>query len=493
MHKQKMGPRAIVLAATAALGLYVGLAASPIDSALAEFAPSFAPLVEQVKGAVVNIAATEGGQSAEAEGDDTPQQLPPGIQEFMRRFGGGQGGQGMRQFRSGPVKVAGSGFIVDPSGFVVTNNHVVKNGKDIKVTLQDGTTLKAKVVGTDPVADLAVLKVEAGHPLPSVEFGDSSKSRVGDWVVSVGNPFGLGGTVTAGIISANGRDVPSEEHTAYVDYMQIDAPINQGNSGGPTFNEEGKVIGINTAIYSPNGGGSVGIGFAIPSNIAKPIVEELEKNGSVTRGWLGVQMQAVTPDMEDALGLTSTNGVLVADVVHDGPAAKAGLKSGDVIVGFGGNDIKSTHELAMAVGNTKPGQSVPAKVLRDGKEQTISVTIEKLKRDKAESIGGGESDQGGLGLSLAPLDKNSRQQLGLSASATGAVVAKVKPDSPADQKGIQEGDVIVKIDGTKIDSPSDAAEAVRIATKAGKKAVLVHVTRGGSTALVAIPLAKDAG
>ena len=293
---------------------------------------------------MVNISATE-VQDEAGEGDDgaQQQQIPPGMQEFMRRFGGGGGS---RQFHPGQVKVAGSGFIVDPSGFIVTNNHVVKNGKDIKVTLIDGTSLNAKVVGTDSVADLAVLKVDAGHPLPSVQFGDSAKTQVGDWVISVGNPFGLGGTVTAGIISANGRDVPSEEHSAYVDYMQIDAPINQGNSGGPTFNENGQVVGINTAIYSPNGGGSVGIGFAIPSNIAKPIVEELEKSGTVTRGWLGVQMQPITPDMEDALGLNNTNGVVVADVVHDGPAAKAGLKSGDVIVGFGDQPIKSTHELA---------------------------------------------------------------------------------------------------------------------------------------------------
>jgi serine protease Do len=484
--------RATVGTATAALALCVGLGMMPARSALAELPPSFAPLVAQVKGAVVNISATEVEQTASAESDDgNGQQLPPGMQEFMRRFGGGQG---MRQFHPGQVKVAGSGFIVDPSGFVVTNNHVVKNGKDIKVTLQDGTSLNAKVIGTDAIADLAVLKVDAGHPLPSVQFGDSQKSEVGDWVVSVGNPFGLGGTVTAGIISANGRDVPSEEHSAYVDYMQIDAPINQGNSGGPTFNEEGRVVGINTAIYSPNGGGSVGIGFAIPSNIAKPIVEQLEKSGSVTRGWLGVQMQPITPDMEDALGLNNTNGVVVADVVKDGPAAKAGLKSGDVIVGFADQPVKNTHELALAVGNTKPGQSIPAKVLRDGKEQTITVAIETLKQGK----NGGmpepmESEKGGLGLNLAPLDKNTREQLGLAGSSSGAVVAGVKPDSPAEQRGIQAGDLIVRIDSTKVENPADAADAIRKATKAGKKAVLVQINRDGNTALIPVPLAKGDG
>jgi serine protease Do len=399
----------------------------------------------------------------------------------------------MRQFHSGPVKALGSGFIVDASGFVVTNNHVVRNGKDIKVTLQDGTTLDAKVVGTDPVADLAVLKVNAGHPLPFVPFGDSTKTRVGDWVVSVGNPFGLGGTVTAGIVSASGRDVPSEEHSAYVDYLQIDAPINQGNSGGPTFNDQGQVIGINTAIYSPNGGGSVGIGFAVPANIAKPVVDELMKSGSVTRGWLGVQMQPITPDMEDALGLKSTNGVVVADALPDGPAAKAGLKSGDVIVGFGDQTIKSTHELAMAVAATHPGQKVDAKVLRDGKEQTIAVTIEKLKGDKVVASAGNDGSGGGLGLSLAPLDKNARQQLGLGTSATGAVVSDVKPDSPAEQKGIRSGDVIVQVDNVKVENPSDAADAVKKASKAGKKAVLLRVSRDGNTALIPVPLAKDAG
>jgi len=491
MHKIKaMGATAVT--ATATMALCIGLGALPAKSAMAELAPSFAPLVDQVKGAVVNISATEVEQTASAESDDGGgQQMPPGMQEFMRRFGGGQG---MRQMHPGQMKVAGSGFIVDPSGFVVTNNHVVKNGKDIKVTLQDGTSLNAKVVGTDAIADLAVLKVDAGHPLPSVQFGDSAKSRVGDWVISVGNPFGLGGTVTAGIVSANGRDVPSEEHSAYVDYMQIDAPINQGNSGGPTFNEDGRVIGINTAIYSPNGGGSVGIGFAIPSNIAKPIVDELEKSGSVTRGWLGVQMQPVTPDMEDALGLNSTNGVVVADVVKDGPAAKAGLKSGDVIVGFGDQAIKNTHELAMAVGDTKPGQSVPAKVLRDGKEQTITVAIDTLKNGKNGGMPEpAEGEQDGLGLNLAPLDNNTREQLGLASSTNGAVVTGVKPDSPAEQKGIQNGDLIVRIDSTKVENPADAAEAVRKATKAGNKAVLVQINRDGNTALIPIPLAKGDG
>jgi serine protease Do len=493
MYKQRIiGARASALSASAAaLALCVGFGMAADAAKAAEFAPSFAPLVDQVRGAVVNISTTElqqkGGDDSEEGSDDQQNQM----NEFMRRFGMNPN---TRQFHSGPVKALGSGFIIDPSGYVVTNNHVVRNGTDIKVTLQDGTTLNAKVVGTDPVGDLAVLKVDAGHPLPSVSFGDSNKAHVGDWVISVGNPFGLGGTVTAGIVSASGRDVPSEDRSAYVDYLQVDAPINQGNSGGPTFNEEGQVIGINTAIYSPNGGGSVGIGFAIPSNIAKPIVEQLEKNGSVTRGWLGVEMQAITPDMEDALGLSSTNGVVIADVVQDGPAAKAGLKSGDVIVGFGDQPIKSTHELALAVANTAPGTSVPVKILRDSKPQTISVNIDKLKREKAGTlVGENDAEKGGLGLSLAPLDKNAREQLGLSGSVSGAVVEGVKPDSPAEQQGIRTGDVIVRVDNTKIENPGDAAEAVKRATKAGKKAVAVLINRNGNNVFLAVPLAHPAG
>ncbi len=473
------------LAATAALALGVGAGALP---AAADTMPSFAPLVDQVKGAVVNISTTELQKNVAFESEDG-QQLPPGFGEFMRRFGGGG-----RPMHSGPVKALGSGFIIDPSGYVVTNNHVVDNGTDIKVTLQDGTTLNAKVVGKDAVADLAVLKVEAGHPLPSVQFGDSAKSRVGDWVVSVGNPFGLGGTVTAGIVSASGRDVPTEQRSAYVDYLQIDAPINQGNSGGPTFNADGQVIGINTAIYSPNGGGSVGIGFAIPSNIAKPIVLQLEKSGSVTRGWLGVEMQPITPDMEEALGLNSTNGVVVANVQPDGPAAKAGLKSGDVITGFGEEPVKNSHDLALAVANTKPGQSEPVKILREGKAETISVTVEQLKRGQnGAEIGDAEGEKGGLGLSLAPLDQGARQELGLSNSVNGAVVSGVRPDSPAEQQGIRAGDVVVSIDNAPVQNPADAAAAVKKAQKAGKKAVAVLINRGGNTIIVPIHLGANEG
>lgn len=487
MYKQNRAGRLAGVAA-AAIAFSAAFALAPID-AKADYPGSFAPLVDQVKGAVVNISTTEVQTAANGRMQGIPQ-FPPGspFGEFFKHFGE-QGGQ----MHSGPVKALGSGFIVDPSGFVVTNNHVVANGTDIKVTLVDGTTLNAKVVGKDPVADIAVLKVEAGHPLPSVQFGDSDKAHVGDWVVSIGNPFGLGGTVTAGIVSARGRDVPSEQRSAYVDFLQIDAPINMGNSGGPTFGEDGQVLGINTAIYSQSGG-SVGIGFAIPSNIAKPIVAQLEKEGHVTRGWLGVQMQPITPDMEEALGLSSTNGVVVADVLPDGPAAKAGLKSGDVIVGFGDQPVKSSHDLALAVANTHPGTSVPLKLLREGKPQTIPVTIEQLKSDKAATeMGEAEGGKGELGLNLAPLDQNTRQQYDVPKGVTGAIVAGVRQDSPAEQQGIRTGDIVVRIDNTQIQNPSDASEAVKKAVKAGKKAVAVLINREGNNVFIAVPLAGSAG
>ena len=482
--------------------LSVALMAAPLGAQAADFPPSFAPLVDKVKGAVVNITTTE-APPQQAAGRGGAPNFPPGspFDEFFKRFGGpngqggGGGGGGGQQARRAPVRALGSGFIIDPSGYIVTNNHVVDNASEVKVTLQDGTSLTAKVVGKDEGADLAVLKVEAGHALPSVAFGDSDKARVGDWVISVGNPFGLGWTVTAGIISATGRDEVGIAPNSYVDFLQIDAPINQGNSGGPTFNSNGEVVGINSQILSPNGGGSVGIGFAIAANIAKPIVMQLEKTGKVNRGYLGVQMQSITPDMEDALGLTSTNGVLVANVVPDGSAAKSGIKAGDVIVGFGDSMVKTMHDLGRHVAQTPAGQTVPVKVLREGKPQTISVTIAERKDDEilASAMGaGGDAGKGQLGLQLGPLSPAARAQFEIPQNVTGAVVMGVQPDSPAEEQGLREGDVVVRIDNTEVKAPSDVSDAVKKATKAGKKAVALLVHRGNQDQFVAIPL-KDAG
>jgi serine protease Do len=301
--------------------------------------------------------------------------------------------------------------------------------------------------------------------------------------------------VTAGIVSATGRDEVGLAPNAYVDFLQIDAPINQGNSGGPTFNGNGEVIGINSQILSPNGGGSVGIGFAIPANIAKPIVAQLEKSGKVMRGYLGVQMQQITPDMEDALGLSSTNGVLVASVVPEGPAAKGGIKAGDVIVGFGDQPIKTLHDLGRDVANTPVGQKIQLKLLREAKPDTATVAIEQRKDEELvaraeESQGGG---QGALGLQLGALDQTTRQQLQIPQSVTGALITGVTPDSPAEEQGLREGDIVVRVDNTEIKSPNDVSEAVKKAGKAGKKAVALLVNRKGGSTFVAVPIGKGDG
>ena len=496
LSNRVIGPRTAAAAAGAILCALTAFAPARADG----FPPSFAPLVDRVKGAVVNIATTEQApqQQQRGQGQEMPQ-FPPGspFDQFFKRFGpnGPGGGNGGAPQRQQPMRALGSGFIVDPSGFVVTNNHVVDNASEVKVTLQDGTTYTAKVVGKDEGSDLAVLKIEAGHALPAVAFGDSDKSRVGDWVISVGNPFGLGWTVTAGIVSATGRDQAGLAANAYVDFIQIDAPINQGNSGGPTFNGNGEVIGINSQILSPNGGGSVGIGFAIPANIAKPIVAMLEKSGKVERGYLGVQMQPITPDMEDALALTSTNGVLVASVVPDGPAAKGGVRAGDVIVGFGDRAIKNMHDLGRDVANTPVGKSVQLKVMRESKAQTVAVTIEQRRDDQLMAKAGGppESSRGELGLQLGALDPAIRQQLQIPQSVTGAIVTGIAPNSPAEEQGLREGDIVVRVDNTEIKGPVDVSDAVKKAGKAGKKAVALLVRRGDHSEFVAVPLTKSAG
>ena len=493
MH-QGISFRRRALAATAFAAL---LAVAPMATLPAQAAPapeSFAPLVNQVKDAVVNVSTTE-VQPGSNRGE-LPQ-LPPGFGDFFRQFGlnGDDMGQSPhRRMTNRPVKALGSGFIVDPSGFIVTNNHVVKNGTDIKVTLSDGTTLDAKVVGTDAKTDLAVLKVDAGHPLPAVPFGDSDKAQVGDWVMAVGNPFGLGGTVTAGILSARGRDIGEGP---YDQFLQVDAAINQGNSGGPTFNTQGQVIGVNTAILSPNGGGSVGIGFAIPSSVARQVVDQLEKGGSVARGFLGVAVQPITPDMEQALGLSATKGALVADVTSDSPAAKAGIKTGDVITGFNGHPIGAVRDLTTTVAGTAAGTRASVELVRDGKQMQVSAEVTKLKDDQqtASNDNGSEERAGRgdmrLGLQLAPIDPEARHRFDIPARTSGALIVGVVPGSAADQAGLTVGDVVQRVGSSAVGSPNEVASAVREASKDGRKSVALLVRHDGHDGYIAIPLAKS--
>src|SRR5258706_11825199 len=409
------------------------LSGALLAGAAAHAAPapdSFAPLVNRVKPAVVNIATTQINKSGGGEGELQMPNFPPGspFGELFRNFRPDQ------QQRPEKLHALGSGFIVDPAGYVVTNNHVVGTATDISVTLQDGQILKGKLVGHDDKTDLALVKVEADHPLPYVTFGNSDNAQVGDWVIAVGNPFGLGGTVTSGIVSARGRDIHSGP---YDDYLQLDASINRGNSGGPTFNTNGQVIGINTAIYSPTGG-SVGIGFAIPSNAAQPVIAQLRATGKVERGWLGVQIQPLTPEMANALGLKSTHRALIAAVQPDNPAAKGRMRQGDVVVPYADHAIESPRDLSRAVAGTRAGASQPMQVWREGQLTTLNTTIALASAEQGEKAGaagkpgaGARGEQQQLGLRLAPLNDKTRDSLDIPEGVNSVVIVGVDPNGPA--------------------------------------------------------------
>jgi serine protease Do len=446
--------------------------AAPIAvPAPAQMLPDFSALVTRVKPAVVSITVDLKPQTASDE-----MQVP---------FPFGQ----MPQQRPQAMQARGSGFIIDANGTVVTNNHVVENAKSVSVTLDDGTELKAKVIGRDPRTDLAVLKVSSSKPLPYIELGDSGGVKVGEWVIAMGNPFGLGGSVTAGIVSALGRDIGSGP---YDSFLQVDAPINKGNSGGPLFTQDGRVIGVNTAILSPTGG-SVGIGFAIPSNTVRTVVAELQATGHVTRGYLGVTAQPVTPAMAAALHLPTEQaeqaGALVAEVAADSPAEKAGLKPGDLITNVAGKTIANPHELAVDVSAIKPGDEAKLDVLRDGKTVTLTATVASLPTDTMAD--NGPSGQSGptVGLALAPITPDARGQLDLPAHTRGALVAQVQPGSAAEAAGMQEGDVIVGVGAQSITSPQQAEKAIHEAIRSSH-AVALRVVRDGHTEYVAIDLNK---
>ncbi len=449
--------------------------------------PSFADVAERVSPAVVNVTVVAQGAPDQATGSEG---LPEGVpmEEFFKRFfeqpGGPHGRPGNHR-----TEGAGSGFVIDPTGLVVTNNHVVDGANEITVTLNDGTKHKAKVLGRDEKTDLALLKIEVGHPLPAVDLTESKSARVGDWVLAVGNPFGLGGTVTAGIVSARGRDIHSGP---YDDYIQIDAPINRGNSGGPLFDAYGRVIGVNTAIYSPTGG-SVGIGFAIPAETVKTVVAQLRAEGRVERGWLGVQIQPVTEEIAAALGLPGTAGVLVADVLPDGPAAGTELKAGDVILKVGGQGIKDYKELPRLIAATKAGTEVTLELVRAGKPETVKVKVGAMPGNESLAKNGGpagdEQAKAQLGLRLAPLTPELRRQLDLTPGSRGVYVSQVQPGSPAEEAGITAGCLISMVGGAPVSTPAQVSEAIRAAAATKRSAVMLRVEKDGRPMFIAVPFA----
>jgi serine protease Do len=445
--------------------------------------PSFADVVDKVKPAVVSVKVKLENSDDQDDSDGGAPNLdrvPPQLREFFRRFGEGQ----RPHPKHGGGMALGSGFFISADGYVVTNNHVVEHGgKTVTVVTDDGKNLDAKVIGTDPKSDVALLKVNDAGTYPYVKFA-SAVPRVGDWVVAIGNPFGLGGTVTSGIVSARGRDIGAGP---YDDFLQIDAPINRGNSGGPTFNLRGEVVGVNTAIASPSGG-SVGLAFAIPSETVQSVVSQLESSGKVARGYLGVQIQPLTKELAEGLGVTTEKGALVNSTQPDTPAAKAGLKSGDVITKVNGETVADARELTRKIAGMKPGAHVDVAYLRDGRERDANVELGTLPNTEVANANvddsGSSSSSLRLGLQLAPASRVP------GAGDEGVAVMSVDPDGPAANKGIQEGDVITEIGGQPVTSPSDVAAGVKAARDQGRKAVLMRIKNRQGTRFVAISLQK---
>jgi serine protease Do len=444
----------------------------------------FADIVAKVKPAVISVRVRmDAEKTASLEDNDDNGQTQPGapLDRFFKQFGFKQFGMpdgapnGMTP-RSRPVNAEGSGFFISADGYAVTNNHVVDHAKTVQVVTDEGRIMSAKVIGTDPKTDLALIKVE-GSDFPFVHLADHDP-RIGDWVIAVGNPFGLGGTVTAGVVSARGRDIGAGP---YDDFIQIDAPVNKGNSGGPTFDTNGNVIGVNTAIFSPSGG-SVGIGFDIPADTVKTVVAQLKDHGHVTRGWIGVQIQPVTADIADSLGLKTAEGALVSEPQNDSPAAKAGIVAGDVVTTVDGAPVKDAHMLARKIGTMAPGTSVKLGVLRNGSEKTVTLTLGTLPDERqanAAPQNGTEKGTPKLGLTLAPASAVGANQ--------GVTITAVDPNGPAAERGMKSGDVILDVAGKMVSSPSDVSKEIADLHKAGKKTVLMRVKSGNATRFVAIP------
>jgi serine protease Do len=505
-HRVLSGRRIAILATIVGLGtvaMYTDRAFGPQTATNALFAPAyaqnaqrpvgFADIVEKVKPAVISVRvkmeAPSDAMSFNFGGDDNPLRGSP-FEDFFKRFaqpgpngrseapGGRSEAPGAPRQRRQYATGQGSGFFITADGYAVTNNHVVDKAESVEVTTDDGKSYTAKVIGTDPRTDVALIKVSGRSDFPFVHFGDKAP-RIGDWVLAVGNPFGLGGTVTAGIVSARGRDIGAGP---YDDFIQIDAAVNKGNSGGPTFDVDGNVIGVNTAIFSPSGG-NVGIAFDIPAETVQKVVAQLRDHGSVTRGWIGVQIQPVTADIAESLGMKNARGALVAEPQSGSPADKAGVKSGDVIVSVNGEAVEDARNLARQIGSLSPGASVKLGIVRNGREDTLTLTLGELPRERqARAKVEEHEDQGSaevprLGLSLAPAKNGSE----------GVVVTSVDPNGSAGDR-VKNGDVILDVNGKQVSSPADVRKAVSDAQAGGKRTVLMRLKSGQATRFVAVPI-----
>ncbi|MBT5226431.1 MAG: Do family serine endopeptidase [Proteobacteria bacterium] len=496
---RRFGPRVAVAAIAGATAisaiLYAGTAVTAIpqaaDAEIIRPANGFADLVETVRPAVVNISTrtvqpaslqdrytNHGGSQQYQRPGQRQFDGPPEMHRFMERFFG----ESFPQAPRGPMdsRSLGSGFIVDADGLVVTNHHVIRGADEIEVTLDSGEVLPAIVRGVDRRTDLALLEVETEAPLPYVSFGDSDHARVGDWVIAIGNPFGLGGTTTSGIVSARGRDI---NNGPYVDYIQIDASINRGNSGGPLFNDMGQVIGINTAIFSPNGG-SVGIGFAIPASVAQGVVEQLREDGHVARAWLGVEIQPVTPEIAESLSLDDAHGALISRITPDSPAAQSDLRTGDVIIGLNGRQVKNTRQLPRMVAKTPAEEKVTVSVLRNGETLEIDAILKPIpESQQAMKPSAPNPNTGRLGLRLSLLDDKARDVLRYDGD--GVLIQEVMPASPAARQGLRAGDIILKVGSVPVSTPQDVVGQVK-KLKPAKKPVLLLVQREGNQRYVAL-------
>jgi serine protease Do len=460
--------------AAGSTGPITGPAAAQTAQPVPSGAPSsFADIVQRVAPAVVSVDVT---RSAPAR-SNIPQ-LFPGFPFF---FGFPNAPDGSNTPSLPNARVSGSGFFITSTGYIVTNNHVVENATKVAVRTNDGREFDARIIGRDPLTDLAVLKVE-GSSFPHVTFETKAKPRVGDWVIAMGNPFGLGGTATSGIVSAYGRDIGE----AYVDYLQIDAPINRGNSGGPTFDVYGRVIGVNTAIFSPSGG-SVGIGFAIPADIAETITKQLMSGGSIVRGHIGATVQNLTPEIADSLGIPGRKGALVAELTPGGPAERAGLRAGDAILSLNGRELTSSTDLTRRVGASREGDQLRLEVWRDGRRQTIEVRAGRRPVDQGPGAVS-PTEAATLGLRLRPLDQAARAQHRLPATVRGVVIEAVAPGSDAAEKGLRAGDVLERVGDRDVLSAEDVREAIDAARRQGRPSVLVRLWREGRSLFVPLRL-----